>query len=111
MSKVHEIASDIPPPVPGVRTANVYNPDTGNRDNVEQMVLDLTGASSGDLIALDDITSVIKTFKKVSTVATEASTEATEEGRVFVGNGLKMVDMLTAQTLIADVAPTTLDGW
>lgn len=111
MSKLDEIASDVPSPDPTKRTTLVYNPLTGLRENVEQVSLDLTGASAGDVLALDDITSATKTLKKVATVPTEASANATEEGRVFVGNGLKMEDLPTSQVILADVAPTTLDGY
>ncbi|MBL4771904.1 MAG: hypothetical protein JKY61_12380 [Planctomycetes bacterium] len=85
-----------------------YRAATQDWENAQMLDLDVEGASPGDAMVLN----ATKTgLVGVATVPAEASAQATEAGRVMIGDGLKLVDVATSPVIIASAPPVALDGW
>lgn len=85
-----------------------YNLATGKMENVGMLTFDPTGASPGDAFVLD---ATLKKLVKIAVTPTEASAQATEAGRAFIGDGLKLVDVPTSPLIVGSAPPGLLDGW
>ena len=108
-NKLHEVApGDVPEPTPGVRSILSYDPATELRENLPALLLNLLGASGGDWLKLS---ADLLALEVAPTAPIETSANVADPGRMFVGDGVNVVDDACMPILIRGAAPIPTDAF
>lgn len=108
-NKLHEVApGDVPEPTAGLRSLLSYNPDTELREEVGALLLNLLGASGGDWLKLS---ADLKSLEVAATAPIVTSSLVADPGRMFMGDGMNVVDVAAVGIVIENAPPTPTDGW
>lgn len=106
MPRLQDTATNTAPPIDG--GVWVYNLAEDRWDNMRVVALNLEGIADGSvLVSAGGGTSIAYR----SPAPTNLSEEATEAGRMMVGDGLDLIDMKGLFAIIGSGPPDVNDGW